>query len=415
MKVGKMKKHIASCVLTLGALLLLSPGLANAQLDDGYIERLFLDQFHVGVGERAIAFGGKSDHPYTVTVFGAGVLYLDGYDHDKNRIWRSAPLPLGECYAAGRLGDMRISALSDDRLLLSAPCAGASSFYIRLPSGLMLSFSATTPGEVTVWPAGEEPSADTAVLEAALRAVWQGSPFNQNFAGSPPSAFHFHTAPRPSPTEWADTIERARALFRQPGQRASAANVLEPLLTRSDWRNAGLDTGQLNDAAYFLSSGDRCDGQFEAVNMLQDILRREPARTVAHLNLGDIYAQTGPQVCRERFYQHASQYGQEEYRLYCSALGPAKVPRVTAARLSKALGSEKLNEQVCHPHYGLFRAIAARDAGAFAQALADPDIDVNELNPAGVTAVLAALQARQGEFARQLIAHGADPNTALGD
>ncbi|WP_233874562.1 ankyrin repeat domain-containing protein [Paraburkholderia adhaesiva] len=414
----KIKNRLADCILALVTLLLLTPVVARAQLKDGFIEQAVLNQFHVGVGERAISFGGGSDHPYTLTVFGPGLFYLDGYDHDKNRVWRSAPLPLGECYLAGRLGNTSIVRLSGDRLLLSADCAGTTSFYIRLPSGLMLSFSATSRGEVTVWPIVEAPSpVDTVALEADLRDVWRNYPFNESqmVAGGPPSEFHFHIAPRPVSSEWADAIERARGLFHVAGQRAEVSNVLEPLLTHSDWRNAGLNIGQINDAAYFLSLGDRCDDQFAALNMLKEVLRRDPTRTVAHLNLGDIYARTGPQVCKARFYKNASQYAEEEYRLYCSALGPTKVPPVTAIRLSQALGSKHLNEQVCHPHYGLFRAIAARDSEALAQTLADPDIDVNEPNPAGVTPLLAALKAKQGEFARQLIAHGADPNKALAD
>ncbi|MNZ60928.1 Ankyrin repeats (3 copies) [compost metagenome] len=205
--------------------------------------------------------------------------------------------------------------------------------------------------------------------------------------------------PQESPV---DQLRRLHAeAFRSKGDAAS----LEPLkdfLVTHDYRQIGLDQRDiprlLNDIAYWLAElGELA----KARPLLVEVLRREPQRMPARLNLADLewrLHQAEPSVTL-----HLTR-ARERYREYCSmrlARG-FQVPERVGQRLQLAT----LSMETCRSHWPLIDAVEAGDESQV-RALLDQGVPGEVVGDDGYSALLLALKKPDLAMAELLIARGA--------
>ncbi len=226
-----------------------------------------------------------------------------------------------------------------------------------------------------------------------------------------PADVRFETRPPVETTEAFRKLHQAvRAI---PRARAADFNrtfaALRRFVLEHDYReidpqnkNAEMLTA-LNDYGFWLAEAGEA---VEAERVLDEVLRRDPARTPAYLNRADARIKLRDRQ-REQRDVHATR-AQEDYRRYCSrrlAAGEA-IPANVAARIGAALGAKALDAAACRPRLVIFEAIRAGDLNAVRAELAQGQ-DPNGVNEYGVSALSIATHNRQLEMVRALLAAGA--------
>ncbi|MCC6075177.1 ankyrin repeat domain-containing protein [Pseudomonas sp. GCM10022188] len=200
-------------------------------------------------------------------------------------------------------------------------------------------------------------------------------------------------------------LTQLRRLHTDAFRRKGDAAALEPLrefLVTHDYRQIGLDQSDiprlLNDIAYWLTElGELA----RARPLLVEVLRREPQRMPARLNLADLdwrLHQADPRVALHLI------RAKERYREYCSmrlARG-FQVPDRVAQRLQLAT----LSREACGPHWPLIDAVEAGDASQV-EALLAQGVPGEVVGDDGYSALLLALKKPDLTIAELLIAHGA--------
>jgi tetratricopeptide (TPR) repeat protein len=113
---------------------------------------------------------------------------------------------------------------------------------------------------------------------------------------------------------------------------------------------------RLNDLGYWLGESGRPQ---TALFLLDEVIRRDPRRTVAYLNRGDLRYTLAESWKSEGTRNQAL----EDYRAYVlGLLGAGKaVPPSVAVRLKERLGLGELTVENCRSRFSLFEAIEAGD------------------------------------------------------
>ncbi|HTO19193.1 MAG TPA: ankyrin repeat domain-containing protein [Pseudomonas sp.] len=203
----------------------------------------------------------------------------------------------------------------------------------------------------------------------------------------------------------ADAVEELRRLHAEAFRNKGALPSLTPLrdfLMRHDYRQVGRHEAEvvrlLNDTAYWLSEADRLA---EARPLLLEVLRRDPQRTPAHLNLADLDWRLHTRDPHNR--THLAR-ALEHYRVYCSLrlAGGQSVPH----RVLENLQLPKASAAECRAHWPLLDAVRAADL-AKVRSLLEEGIPGEVVGEDGYSALLLALQSLELEIAELLISHGA--------
>lgn len=156
--------------------------------------------------------------------------------------------------------------------------------------------------------------------------------------------------------------------------------------------------GLLNDIAYWTSEAGQ---PLTARPWLEEVLRRDPSRTPAYLNLADLDWALYEKDIKDNWHQgHAL----ERYRQYCGLRlqqGLKVPPRVT-----QRLGLKTANAQACQAFWPLIEAVDAGDIAKVQQLLAQ-GISGDVMAEDGRSALLHALVMPDFAIADLLLAHGA--------
>lgn len=224
--------------------------------------------------------------------------------------------------------------------------------------------------------------------------------FETRTAAEVPAAFRaLHQAARAIPRAKAAEFGRALANLRR--------FVLE-----HDYREidaAGKDAEvltALNDYGFWLGQSGQGGELAEAERVLDEVLRRDPARTPAYLNRADVRIKLRDRQRDRRDYYET--LAREDFRQYCSrrlAAGEA-MPANIAARIGAALDAKVLDAAACRPRLVIFEAIRAGDLDALRAELRG-GLDPSGVNEYGVSALSAATYERQLEMVQALLAAGA--------
>jgi ankyrin repeat protein len=360
------------------------------------------------------------DRHYTLTLFGRRWAFLDGWDAGRKRIWRSQPMPLVTCMTPGKPGDqVTISGFGKDGVyLLVKGCERSPGAYLRTPDGGMISFEPVVQAGTFLLslPPGQTQALD---YDRYVEEGWRVSP-PTDVVGTPlpvPQNVEVTATDTIGPADLLAAIEQARSTLK--GAHANyekGRNDLFPAILYTDWRQANLSPDDENDLGYILARGGKslpqsqaCDDSMDGALIIEDVLRHDPKRAVAHLNLADEY-QWQAKHCTQGPTDSLHLRALEQYREYCNGIGPASVPPVTAGRVAAALGVPRLDDKACSPSYAALDAVEDRNLPALKKALADGCANPSAIGPDGVTALYVALNAHLSEYARALIAGGADPN-----
>lgn len=203
----------------------------------------------------------------------------------------------------------------------------------------------------------------------------------------------------------ADEVEELRRLHAEAFRNKGVLPNLKPLrdfLMRHDYRQVGQHEAEvvrlLNDTAYWLSEADLLA---EARPLLLEVLRRDPQRTPAHLNLADLDWRLHMRDPHNR--THLAR-ALEHYRVYCSLrlADGQSVPR----RVLENLQLPKASADACRAHWPLLDAVRAADL-AKVRSLLEAGIPGEVMGEDGHSALLLALQSLELEIAELLISHGA--------
>ena len=208
--------------------------------------------------------------------------------------------------------------------------------------------------------------------------------------------------PSPPPVDAVEELRRLHAeAFRHKGTPPSLLPLRE-LLIRHDYRQLGRHEADvprlLNDTAFWLSEAGRLA---EARPLLLEVLRRDPQRTPAYLNLADLDWRLHKQQPYDA--RHPAR-AQEHYRMYCSLrlAGGQPVPR----RVLENLQLPEASASECRPHWPLLDAVRTGDL-AKVRTLLQAGIPGEVVGDEGYSALLLALHTPEPEIAELLIAHGA--------
>lgn len=392
-----------------------------------------LERYTVDPGEYTLA--RSCGNGCTFSVVGTRWGFLNRYDRERRRVWRSPPIPVSGCDRV------------DETSLAS---------WGRWDSGFhYLDLGRCTEGQPNLWlwraddslfpvtvqdrdPADEsradlqaEPfiharlSAQASLAEAtaALQAQWRRhkpSHGNGYLSVAPPPALWIDQGGVPGPSALriahaeAGQIWRERATGKPEERAVAAVAAMAPVLSILDWRELpGSELDLLNDVGFWLQQTGRCEDAVDAVVLLEEVVRRAPERTPARLNLADAQAQTRIAPCRDRLPRMlvANMISvQENARLYCVAQGPARIPANIADRLAYLLQVQSLDAEVCRPRGDIIRAVQAGDAVALARALKAHPEDLNQPSPRGYLPLREAIERGWLQGAEQLLAAGADPD-----
>ena len=208
--------------------------------------------------------------------------------------------------------------------------------------------------------------------------------------------------PSPPPVDAVEELRRGHAeAFRHKGTPPSLLPLRE-LLIRHDYRQLGRHEADvprlLNDTAFWLSEAGRLA---EARPLLLEVLRRDPQRTPAYLNLADLDWRLHKQQPYDA--RHPAR-AREYYRMYCSLrlAGGQSVPR----RVLESLQLPKASASECQPHWPLLDAVRAGDLTKV-RTLLQAGIPGQVVGDDGYSALLLALQTPKLDIAELLISHGA--------
>jgi ankyrin repeat protein len=407
-----MTRHRPLLGLVIAVLAALSPGLAKAFDIDAMIEGARMAQLEIAQDEQAWALGGNDPaRPFAVVALGESTFFIDQYGPDHKRTSRSVPLPPPRCTATPNSRDndplrIEIRPLEAGVLMVSNPCpTGDTIFYFDKDANI-ISFirpqgDGATDLDVTIWQA-QNP--DT--IDANLLAMFKE--YRDPSSGKLYSVERFvRTILRPqNEAAFMVLVNRPRASI--PNREAHFQAVRDAIAGK-DWRAATITSETLNNAAFYLSEGGSCADLGTAVAMLRHVVATNPTRHVANLNLADAYAKARTKRCNNL--QSGIGESQEAFRLYCTGVGFARVPRAIRTRYRDALVTPQTETGTrCQPQFAMQRAILTGDRAALARALADPENVVDVTFPNGKRALGLALERKQGEMARMILAAGGDPD-----
>jgi uncharacterized protein len=378
------------------------------------LDRLAMARLNIAPDETPLAIGGDdATRPFVAVALGESTFFIDRYGPDNKRISRSRPLPAQSCTArpnpnAGDPWLMSLRAQAGGIVVYTNPCPTGDEIFFQDGDGNITSFvrpklsDAAIPLEVRVWvrvkPQAIEPNL------AALLAQMTDRETGQSY---PRMAIRQTLAPTQDPSEFATLVNRPLA---QIGDKARHLTDVRAGVLGLDWRMIG-DSRTLNNAAFHLSQGDDCRDLETAIAMMNHVVATTPTRHVTHLNLADAYAKAHALKCNNLGASLGQ--SQEAFRLYCSGVGYARVPVAIRNRYRAALVVPKTEAGTrCQPQFGMQRAILAGDQPALMRALADPENDVDVTFPNGNRALGLALERKQGDMARLIIAAGSDPDRA---
>jgi hypothetical protein len=396
----------------LAALAALTPGLANAFDIDALIEGARMAQLEIAPDEQAWALGGNDlARPFAVIALGESTFFIDQYGPDHKRTSRSVPLPPARCTAKPnpRENDplrITIEPLEAGIRVVSNPCPTGDIIFFFDKDANIVSFvrpqgEAPSDLDVIVWQA-QNP--DT--IDANLTAMFKE--YRDPPSGKPYSVERFvRTIFRPqSEAAFMALVNRPRASI--PNRQAHFQAVRDAIAGK-DWRVASITSETLNNAAFYLSEEGSCSDLGTAVAMLRHVVATNPARHVANLNLADAYAKARTKNCNNL--QSGIGESREAFRLYCTGIGLTRVPRTIRARYRDALVTPQTETGTpCQPQFAMQRAVLAGDRAALARALADPENVMDVTFPDGQRALGLALERKQGEMARMILAAGGDPD-----
>jgi ankyrin repeat protein len=388
------------------------PALAHAFDVGPVIDRARMSQLVIAPDERALAIGGEDAlRPYVVTLLGESTFFIDQYGADQRRTSRSPPLPVPRCTAKPnpRENDplsMGVTQQTAGIMVFTNPCpTGDTIFYLdrdaNITSFIRPIGEDASDLDVTVWDA---PKPDT--IEANLTALF--ARYNDPSSGKPYAVERFvRTILRPqSEAAFMALVNRPRASF---ANREAHFQSVRDAIAGKDWRATSITSETLNNAAFYLSEGGSCADLGTAVAMLRHVVATNPTRRVANLNLADAYAKARTKQCNNL--QSGIGESQEAFRLYCTGIGLARVPRAIRARYRDALVTPQTETGTkCQPQFAMQRAILAGDRAALARALADPENVVDVTFPNGNRALGLALERKRGDMARMILAAGGDPD-----
>jgi ankyrin repeat protein len=376
------------------------------------IDRARMAQLAIAPDERALAIGGvDASRPYVGVLLGESTFFIDQYGPDHRRLSRSVPLPTLRCAATPnpRADDplsMGIIEQTAGVMVFTNPCPSGDTIFFMDRDANVVSFvrpqsEEATNLEVTVWDA---PKPDT--IDANLANLF--ARYNDPSSGKTYQVAGFvHTILRPeSEAAFAALVNRPRHAITD---RNTHFSEVRHAITGKDWRAASITAETLNNAAFYLSEGGSCADLGTATAMLAHVVATNPTRYVANLNLADAYAKAHAKKCNNL--QSSLGASQEAFRLYCTGIGYARVPRVIRARFRAAMVTPQTTSGTsCQPQFAMQRAILAGDRAALASALADPENNVDVTFPNGNRALGLALERKQGDMARMILAAGGDPD-----
>jgi uncharacterized protein len=378
------------------------------------LDRLAMARLNIAPDETPLAIGGDdATQPFVAVALGESTFFIDRYGPDNKRISRSRPLPAQSCTArpnpnASDPWLMSLRAQAGGIVVYTNSCPTGDKIFFQDGDGNITSFvrpklaDATSPLEVRVWvrakPQAIEPNL------AALLAQMTDRDTGQSY---PRMAIRQRLAPTQDPSTFATLVNRPLA---QIGDKARHLTDVRAGVLGLDWRMIG-DSRTLNNAAFHLSQGDDCRDLETAIAMMNHVVATTPTRHVTNLNLADAYAKAHALKCNNLGASLGQ--SQEAFRLYCTGVGYARVPAAIRNRYRAAMVVPKTEDGTrCQPQFGMQRAILASDQSALMRALADPENDVNVTFPTGNRALGLALERKQGDMARLIIAAGGDPDRA---
>jgi ankyrin repeat protein len=378
------------------------------------LDRMAMERLGIAADETPIAIGGTdTTSPYVAVVLGNTTFFLDHYAPDNRRISRSRPLPTQLCQtdANGPQRDflrMAITETTAGVAVFTNACPTGETIFLQDRDGNITSFTkppieaANAPLEVTIWVSAKPQTIDANVIAfiGTLTEASTGRRYN-----SEGLTLRKTDARRYDASTFAALVNQRLA---QTRNNLAHLNNVRAALKGLDWRTIG-DSRTLNNAAFHLSQSNDCFDLETATRMMNHVVTTTPTRHVAQLNLADTYAKAHSQKCNNLGASLGQ--SQEAFRLYCSGIGPARVSGAIRARYRAAMVVPKTeNGSICQPQFGMQRALLAGDRAALERILADPENDIDVTFPDGNRALGLALERKEGQMARMILAAGGDPD-----
>ncbi len=385
------------------------PSAARAFDVGAIIERNRLATFAVAPGERLLAAGMPApDRPALgVSVVGHRWGYLSRYETPQARTARHGPFPFARCGAPnGRV--ILLAFGTDAHALTFDDCPdGVAPLWLVLPEGDVVALHPREPSKLTRW-AG---TTDDATLVAAIARRWQQrAPVDARYQPVPqPAGFEIAARPgfdlRTVPARHRAALDAWRNTRPARARAGAALAALGTAVSEVDWfAPAAQPAAIVNDVAFFLQqTGARADAT-DAALLLDAVLRADPGRVPARLNLGDAWSQVA--ACDRS--ARASRRAAEQYRHYCAAMGPARIPGAIARRIATALEVTRLDAEACRPRWRIFDLVAAGDGDGLSALLAEHPEDVDARDADDERPLTRAIRRGDRDIVRRLLDAGAD-------
>lgn len=231
-------------------------------------------------------------------------------------------------------------------------------------------------------------------------ALEAGRQHFSNQLPQPQSALRISNPPESCESPMQQMRRLHQAAFASP-DKGPHLERLGAFLQHHDYRELGREEADyprlLNDISYWLTQAGQLD---MARPLLLEVLRREPQRMPAHLNLADLDWQLFQKYPAALHAERA----REHYRIYCGLrlAQQLHIPPRVAERLQAA----KLDASQCRAHWQLIQTIDAGDA-PMVRSLLDTGIPATVLADDGRSALLHALDKPDLELAAMLVERGA--------
>nr|WP_320133585.1 ankyrin repeat domain-containing protein [uncultured Holophaga sp.] len=367
-----------------------------------------------------------SGRTVTLSILGTRWAFLSEFDSAGHRLWRSFPLPIAGCTPfLDRSFKPFFQPFGEGGLVLCFPQAppSAPSHWLLLPDHRILSVSEAGERTLRLWDGELDPEAR---VEEEVQRRWAEAPPRDGKGEAIPWKAPTWISGQDPTTDWPafqKALFQAGQHFRalRPKGSAQAARTtlaeLEPVLSCLEWEDLPPNLApELNDLAYYLLLAGGPANTWDAALMLRRVVRADPHREVALLNLADTLDALSKEQnpwstltsanCRVQ--------AQEYYRLYALERMPYGFPPALKAKLLEKLGVPHLDPVQCRPRQSLFRALEDKDERAFEAALKAHPEDLDSLMPDQLTALQRCIDLKRDDWALQLLAAGADPNRNSG-
>lgn len=407
------------------------PSRASFDIDFGYVSRRsVIRQLKHPAPEVVLDGHWRPTGPrrfITLSLLGTRWAFLNEFDESQRMVWRSFPIQIkGNPPLGDRTHRPFFRPFGPDALVLCFPSAlaPAASHWLLLPGHQLVSFHQSDPGTLHVWKNADiEPDAR---IRNEVKTRWEQSPPVSREGRPIPFTEGGMSFDQDPSTNWPDfgeaifeAKERFHAMRKKGAAKAAEAalELLEPRLANLNWEDIpGNLVPELNDLAYFMALVGGAENTWDAGLMLRHVVRMDPHREAALLNLADVFdtlARGGNPWCRyDR--QNCREQAREYYRLFALSQLPHGFSPSMKKRLLSKLEVPRLDADQCHPRQALFRAIEDEDGRAFKQALEAHPREINHLMPNQLTALQMCLETQQNDWAIQLLEAGADPNRSNG-